>query len=286
MEERYKFDEFPLGASEHCRISMNTHKTQCNNNILVVGGSGSGKTMGILNPMMLHLKHGNAVGVFTKTGMTHDIARMLRCRYGYKTYEIDFSDPENSLYGYDPLYHCHTDADIEAFTQTIINPDGEEVHTDPFWRQSAAALLRPVLRYVMKKTFPKQKMKYALRLLDSVSFTHVDEWRHTWEETTQTYASILEDRKKVLAGEETEPIKHEGLEEPAVIKRLKQCHLLYELESLECQDPQGGHAWRSLSDGADQTSRSIIQSLQMPLQQMFTPAVRKLVCHPRQFDFC
>lgn len=49
MEEKYAFDEFQLGTSSRCRVSMDTHKTQCNNNILVVGGSGSGKTRSILN---------------------------------------------------------------------------------------------------------------------------------------------------------------------------------------------------------------------------------------------
>lgn len=285
MEEKYGFDEFQLGASARCRISMDMHKTQCNNNILVVGGSSSGKTMGILNPMMLHLKHGNAVGVFTKTGMTHDIARMLRCRYGYKTYEIDFSTPEISFYGYDPLSYCQQDTDIELLVQSIINIDGKDNHADPFWSQSAAGLLRPVLRYVAKYSTKKYKMKEALHLLDSISFTHVDEWHQTWEQATSLYASTLKDGRKVWAGEEDGEVEHEGISAPDIIKRLKKCYLLYELERLEKRDPQGGNAWRSLSDGADQTSRSILQCLQVPLQQMFTQTVRRLVCHAKPFDF-
>ncbi|WP_432647786.1 type IV secretory system conjugative DNA transfer family protein [Mitsuokella sp.] len=285
MEEKYAFDEFQLGTSARCRVSMDTHKTQCNNNILVVGGSGSGKTRSILNPMMLHLKYGNAVGVFTKTGMTHDIARMLRCRYGYKTYEIDFSTPEISIYGYDPLCHCSKDTDIEALVQSIINPDQRDSHADPFWEQSAAGLLRPVLRYVMRHAAKKNKMQEALRLLDSVPFTHLDEWGQSWEAATSLYTCTLKDGKKVWAGEEKGEVEHGGLEAPDTIRRLKKCYLLYELERLERRDPQGGNAWRSLSQGAEQTSRSILQCLQIPLQQMFTETVRRLVCHKNQFDF-
>ena len=64
------FDNFFLGADSRCIVSTNSNETQLNNNVIVVGGSGSGKTFSVLLPTLLHLQHNNAVGIFTKRKLT------------------------------------------------------------------------------------------------------------------------------------------------------------------------------------------------------------------------
>lgn len=92
------YDVFPMGAGPKALFSMDTRRTQVNNNTLVVGGTGAGKTIGVAYPMLMHLQHGNAVGIFTKRGMTDSIRRLLEKR-GYHIYEIDFCHPETSPFG-------------------------------------------------------------------------------------------------------------------------------------------------------------------------------------------
>ena len=50
------YDTFPLGAGPKAIFSMDTRRTQVNNNTLVVGGTGAGKTIGVAYPILMHLQ--------------------------------------------------------------------------------------------------------------------------------------------------------------------------------------------------------------------------------------
>ena len=165
------YDNFFLGADNRCIVSTNSTETQLNNNVLVVGGSGSGKTFSVLLPTLLHLQHSNTVGIFTKRNALNLAANVLKKR-GYNVHIIDFVNPTNSDYGYDPLTFCSSDSDISDLAHCIINSvptNGYEYRFDPFWNDSAENLLNITLKYVHHNHFANgNSFSNALELLDTL----------------------------------------------------------------------------------------------------------------------
>ena len=267
------YDTFQLGEDARCTLSMDTHATQCNNNILVVGGTGSGKTMGVANQMLFQLQHGNAVGVFTKRGMTEELSGILRAR-GYPSYTIDFTQPDKSDYGYDPLHYCRTDADVCALAHTILHAEDKKSDpSDPFWKDSAEQLLAPVLRYVRAGRYqPGRSMADALRLLDSIPCC---EWDHS-DYRVHSFTEVYQSYKK----HETPKCHNPRLQ------RMKEERIRFELPHLKKTDPAGGMFWDSFAHGASQTRGSIQQTLMAPLAKIFTQDTRKLLTNPQRFEFC
>lgn len=263
------YDTFPLGAGPKAMFSMDTHKTQVNNNILVVGGTGAGKTIGVAYPMLMHLRHGNVVGIFTKRGMTDSIRQLLKKR-GYRIYEIDFSNPETSPFGYDPLKHCLDDMDLMALSHSIIwGKGGERNVNDPFWNNSAESLLLPVLRYVHKGLYHEgDRLLDAVRLLDSIPGTSALDW----EKGRDPYD---------MGGEDKKADKDVFKEEDPYHRKL----LMRELKALMDSDARDASAWDAYINGSDQTSRSVMMSLQTPMTHVFTQAIRSFLKNPREFSF-
>lgn len=263
------YDTFPLGAGPKAMFSMDTHKTQVNNNILVVGGTGAGKTIGVAYPMLMHLRHGNAVGIFTKRGMTDSIRQLLKKR-GYRIYEIDFSNPETSPFGYDPLKHCLDDMDLMALSHSIIwGKSSERNVNDPFWNNSAESLLLPVLRYVHKGLYHEgDRLLDAVRLLDSIPGTSALDW----EKGRDPYDMGREDEKADKDVFKEEDPYHRKL-------------LMREIKALMDSDARDASAWDAYINGSDQTSRSVMMSLQTPMTHVFTQAIRSFLKNPREFSF-
>lgn len=287
------YDTFPLGAGPKAMFSMDTHKTQVNNNILVVGGTGAGKTIGVAYPMLMHLRHGNAVGIFTKRGMTDSIHQLLKKR-GYRIYEIDFSNPETSPFGYDPLKHCLDDMDLMALSHSIIwGKGGERTVNDPFWNNSAESLLLPVLRYVHKGLYHEgDRLLDAVKLLDSIPGTSASDWEkgrdpYDMEDGYEIHVNRhrLHKLERPTVEELREEYEKEGKdvfeEEDPFHRKL----LMRELKALMDSDARDASAWDAYINGADQTSRSVMMSLQTPLTHVFTQAIRSFLKNPREFSF-
>lgn len=245
------YDTFILGEDPRCHISTDCYKTQLNNNIMVVGGSGSGKTRSVMVPILLHLERSNAVGIFTKWGMLTSIRKVLEKR-GYKVHVLNLSEPDKSEYSFDPLVYCKTDADIRDLAQAIIfsAPQGG-CSKDPYWDTSAANLLEIVLWTVKHHALPgKDTMATALCLLE----------RLIWND----------DRLEWKEMDEEEMVKY-----PA--------H--YILDKLCADDPVKQAAWRNYIMLADQTGACVTSSMQTPLNAVFPAAVRRCISGAAQFEF-
>ena len=259
------FDFFPMGKAEACHVSMNSSFTQLNNNILVVGGSGSGKTVSVLDPMLLHLKHGNAVSVFTKHSQRSDELQALLTKRGYRVFVMDFTKPRACRYGYDPLRYCRSDEDIRDLATTIVcNGHDTSWSKDPYWDNAAISLLSTVLRYVHDgHYYGGRTMTAALELLDSIPFT--DDWGS-------------EPAPQQAAGQEA------GEEAPQVDRSDEL--MWQELPHLYDVDPLGRTTWQTLLvNNADNTKACVQSSLVSPLVKLFTHSVREIVNKPVPFDF-
>lgn len=263
---KQQFDLFPLGKAEECRVSTNSAETQLNNNIVVVGGSGSGKTVSVLDPMLLHLQHGNAVGVFTKHSQrTDDLQGILEQR-GYKVCVLDFTRPDSCRYGYDPLHYCHSEEDIRDLAMAIIRSDHSKVGSkDPYWDDGAANLLTTVLRYVKNGHYAGGRtMTAALKLLDSIPYTF--DWNLPEEPEEMAYR--MEDP-------EDGPVVHGSYE-----------LMWQELPHLYDVDPLGAATWQALLvNNAPNTKACLQSSVGNPVHKLFTGSVRKILKKGAMFDF-
>ncbi len=245
------YDTFILGEDERCHISTDCFKTQLNNNIMVVGGTGAGKTLGVMMPILLHMKNSNAVGVFTKWGMLTSVRRLLEKR-GYKVHLLNLSKPEKSEYGFDPLVYCKTDEDVRDLAHAIVysSPTGGS-SKDPFWDTSAENLLEIALRTVKDHAVKgKATMATALQLLDRLVWVDRcdwDDWDDEEERTSYPAHHILEKCSKTDSFLRT--------------------------------------SWKAYSDLSDQTGSSVTGCLQVPLRAVFPNSVRVCTTNPQQFNF-
>ena len=103
-----------------CIFSTDCRKTRLNNNILVVGGSGSGKTVSIVEPFLLESFSRSIVCSVTKRGIVNKFIPLLQNR-GYKILDLDFVHPSRGNVCFDPLDYINSFADISFLSQSIIS---------------------------------------------------------------------------------------------------------------------------------------------------------------------
>lgn len=132
-------------------VSNDTRQTGLNNNDLIIGGSGSGKTGGYIYNLLLN-PYGSMIVSDTK-GLLHRIfSRYLREK-GYKVYVLDFVNPERSV-AYNPLRYIRRDkagepneADIAKLANIIMPKlDAQE----PFWEKAAARYISILIGFVLE----------------------------------------------------------------------------------------------------------------------------------------
>ena len=134
-------------------VSTDSQKTQLNNNVFICGGSGSGKTMSILEPRLLQTKESSLIVTLSKKRMAKKYAPYFLVN-GYKVLSLNFADPEQSNVSFDPLAYVKTMLDANYLAKSIVglNPKKEHNTTaDPYWDDAATSLLLAEIGYVMVK---------------------------------------------------------------------------------------------------------------------------------------
>ena len=158
--------------SQNIRLSMNGYKTNRNNNILVIGGSGSGKSRFFVKPNILQFNCSFVVSD-PKGEMLECMAGALE-KEGYRikvfnTIEMAYSDC------YNPFVYMHEEKDIlKAINCLVMNTTPKGASTgDPFWQKSETALLTALAAYLCSSC-PMEDRNWhnVTRLLD---LAYVDE---------------------------------------------------------------------------------------------------------------
>lgn len=118
-----------------------------NGNILVIGGSGSGKSASFAIPNAMQLL-GSYVFTDPKGELYDRTAGMFQ-KNGYKVHVINLAEPRCSD-GYNPLSHIRGTLDVDTIVKIISKKEGGETKSnDPFWDQTSEALLKAVIYYIM-----------------------------------------------------------------------------------------------------------------------------------------
>ena len=142
-------EQIILGAG--CTYSTDCTETQLNNNVIVVGGSGSGKTMSIIEPRLLETVHSSLIVTVSKRYLVKKYMSLFRKR-GYKVWDLNLSFPEQSNVSYDPLQYIKSYADISFLAAGIVNAEPKKqknVTADPYWDQGAQSLLAAEIAYTL-----------------------------------------------------------------------------------------------------------------------------------------
>lgn len=133
------------------KVSNNTRETGLNNNDLIIGGSGSGKTGGYIFQALLN-PTGSYVVSDTKGQLQRIFGDYLQEK-GYKVKVLDFVRPEKSV-SYNPLdyvgygkHNQYSEKEVKKLAN-IIMPKLDD--KDPFWEKAATRYLCMIIGYVLE----------------------------------------------------------------------------------------------------------------------------------------
>ena len=146
-------------AEKHYLPVIPTPPQAKNGNILVIGGSGSGKSASFAIPNALQML-GSYIFTDPK-GELYDRTAGIYKKYGYDVHVINLADPKYSD-GYNPLAHIRGTTDVDIIAKIISKKDevGGKKGSDPFWDQTSEALLKALMYYVLL-TRPKEEHSLA-----------------------------------------------------------------------------------------------------------------------------
>lgn len=162
-------DNIILGADKKLVFTSDSEKTGINNNILVVGSSGAGKTMSIVEPFLLETYSRNLVVSVSKRRIVDLFLPLLRER-GYSVHVLDFVNPCKSDWCFDPLNYVNSYADITFLAKSLIVSQRREKSTaDPFWDDAAVSLLTALITYVLM-TKENPSFEDVLNMLHGLKF--------------------------------------------------------------------------------------------------------------------
>lgn len=172
-------------------ISNNTRTTKLNNNDLIIGPTGAGKTRSYVKPNLLQyaLEGGCSLIIADTKGSLVEEVGPLMAAHGYKVINLDFINLMNNSVGYNPLDFVSYDPAQKGYSeQEILTISSAlvpiETKRDPFWEQSAQIFLSAFIGYALETLPPEE---------------------HTLEAVVQLYRNLsqpvrVEDRDKSTAG--------------------------------------------------------------------------------------
>lgn len=141
-------DRIILG--ENVIYSSNSKETGVNNNVLVCGSSGSGKTMSISEPRLLETHNSSLIATVTKRRIVEKYKKVFANR-GYIVEDLNFINPRDSNIAYDPLRYVDSYSDITFLAESIVkaNPKKDKSNADPYWDDAATSLLSAEIAYTI-----------------------------------------------------------------------------------------------------------------------------------------
>ena len=149
-------------------------KNARNKNVLIVGGSGSGKTRFWLKPNLLQM-HSSYVVTDPKGSIVIECGNAL-LKNGYKLKIFNTINFKKSMH-YNPLSYIHEEKDILKLVTTLMtNTKGEGQGGDPFWDKAERLLLTSLIAYLHYEA-PVEEQNFAtlLEMLNTMQVSEDDE---------------------------------------------------------------------------------------------------------------
>lgn len=176
LNRRYRDTQGPnLLMTRNIRIGVDGYKHKHNTNVLVVGGSGTGKTRTYAVPNVLEA--GCSMVITDPKGEILRKTGGFLKRAGYEVRVFDLLNPDAS-FCYNPFRYVRDDKEVlQLITNLIQNTTPPHAQSsDPFWEKSETALLQALMLYLLHEAPPEeQNFGMVMELLGSAQVKEEDE---------------------------------------------------------------------------------------------------------------
>ncbi len=161
--------------SQNIQYSLDTKHTDRNNNVLIVGGSGCGKSFKWAKPNIMQMT-GSYIITDPKGELCADTAGFLR-EYGYNVKCLNLIEFKKSNW-FNPFKYLRTDTDVIKLIASLIKnttPKGTST-SDPFWEKAEGLFLQSLFQYVWREGvedeqgIKKHNIGAVLQLLQEAEF--------------------------------------------------------------------------------------------------------------------
>ena len=160
------------------RLTMNSRpkdpKTARNKNVLVVGGSGSGKTRYFVKPQIMQM-HSSYCITDPKGSLICETGKLLE-RNGYRIRVLNTINFRKSMH-YNPLSYIHSEKDIlKLVTCLMQNTKGDGKGGDPFWEKAEQLLYTALIGYIWLEA-PEEERNFntLIEMINSMEVREDDE---------------------------------------------------------------------------------------------------------------
>ncbi len=255
MSETYTYNTKNRQLSQHLFMSLDTRITDLNNNVLVIGGAGAGKTYRFVKPQVLTL---SSSFIFTdpKGELLRDCGGFLKdCGYEVKVLNLLNADGMKHSNHYNPFRYIQTGIDIEKLITNMIQntTPKNSMQSDPFWEKAETMLWQALFYYVWEHEPMEQKnIPRVLELLAMAEFEEDARGNKKKSRLDEMFDSLQEREQKRMEKERGEG-KIPNPMDPAVA------------------------AYNGCMRGAADTVRSIIISANARLNPLKSPEVLELL---------
>ena len=195
IAKRYRDKKHPkenLILTQHFQMGLDGYRHKRNTNVLVIGGSGAGKSRSYAIPNALNCGNCSMVICDPKSEILRKTGGALKAN-GYEVRVFDLLSPDTS-FCYNPLAYVRDDKDVLRLIETLIQsttPPGAQ-SSDPFWTKSETALLQALVLYLMHEA-PKEEQNFAM-VMEMLAAAEVREEDEEYESPLDILFARLEMR--------------------------------------------------------------------------------------------
>lgn len=145
-----------LLLTQHFHIGIDGYKHKHNTNILIVGGSGAGKTRTYGVPNVLECACSMVI-TDPKAEILRKTGNLLKQK-GYEVIIFDLINPTTS-FCYNPFVYVQDDKDVLSLISNLIQntTPSHSQSSDPFWEKSETALLQALMLYLLHEAPPEEQ---------------------------------------------------------------------------------------------------------------------------------
>mgnify|MGYP002282812446 FL=1 len=195
IAKRYRDKKHPkenLILTQHFQMGLDAYRHKRNTNVLVIGGSGAGKSRSYAIPNALNCGNCSMVICDPKSEILRKTGGALKAN-GYEVRVFGLLSPDTS-FCYNPLAYVRDDKDVLRLIETLIQsttPPGAQ-SSDPFWTKSETALLQALVLYLMHEA-PKEEQNFAM-VMEMLAAAEVREEDEEYESPLDILFARLEMR--------------------------------------------------------------------------------------------
>ena len=163
-----------LLLTQHFHIGIDGYKHKHNTNILIVGGSGAGKTRTYGVPNVLECACSMVI-TDPKAEILRKTGNLLKQK-GYEVIVFDLINPAAS-FCYNPFVYVHDDREVLTLIENLIQntTPSHSKSSDPFWEKSETALLQALMLYLLHEAPPEEQNFSMVMEMIAAAEVHEDD---------------------------------------------------------------------------------------------------------------